>query len=273
MTIRDTDDTRLLLHAYVDGELDTAAARDIERRLAADSALAGEHARLVALRRAIRDRLPRETAPQRLRDAVLSIGVPDASASVVEFRPSHRPASAPASRRTWLARAATLLVGLGLGSSVTYVATERYANNSAVETAALDAAVAGHIRALAAETPFDVASSDRHTVKPWFAGKVTFAPQVVDLAEEGFPLAGGRVDVVAGRTAATLVYRHDKHFVSLTAVPDPNEMFKAPVRSTPNGFSVVHWWASGIAYWAVSDVAPDALDSFVAAFRTKTQAP
>src|SRR6202000_2989297 len=88
--------------------------------------------------------------------------------------------------------------------------------------AGLDAAVAGHVRALAAGTPFDVASSDRHTVKPWFAGKVTFAPQVVDLADKGFPLVGGRVDVIDGRTAATLVFRHDKHIVSLTEALDPS---------------------------------------------------
>jgi anti-sigma factor RsiW len=266
----DTDEIRVLLHAYMDGELDAASAFDIERRLAGDRALADEHARLVALRQAMRDCLSRETAPQRLRDAVL--GIPGPSASGAELRPSRRATPSPASRRTWLARAAALVVGLGLGSSLTYVAMERNAKERAAEAAALDAAVAGHVRALAAETPFDIASSDRHTVKPWFAGKVTFAPVVVDLPEQGFPLAGGRVDVVAGRTAATLVYRHNMHFVSLTAVPDPNGTLKAPVHSTPNGFSVVHWWASGIAYWAVSDVAPDELDSFATAFRTKAPA-
>ena len=265
-TVSGAGDARLLLNAYVDGELDAAAALDVERQLAADPGLAGEHARLVALRQAIRERLPRETAPSRLRDAVLSIARPEPSAAVTEFRPRRSRGIGMALHPGWLALAAVLLIGLAIGS-LAYVLTPPSGGEAV--SAALDAAVAGHVRALAAGTPFDVASSDRHTVKPWFAGKVTFAPQVIDLADEGFPLAGGRIDVVGGSIAASLVYRRDKHLISLTAVPDPSGAFGPASRGTRDGFAFVHWSAKGIAYWAISDAAPDEVDAFAAAFRGK----
>jgi anti-sigma factor RsiW len=244
----------------MDGELDAVSALDMERRLADDPELAAEHARYLALRQVMRERLPGETAPESLRAKIMAIG--GEPANVVPL--TRRRASA----RVWMAMAATLLVGLGLGSGTTWLALRGDMPEAAFS---LDSAVAGHVRALAAGTPFDVASSDRHTVKPWFAGKLTFAPVVLDLADVGFPLAGGRLDVIDGRTAATLVFRRDKHLLSLTEAFDPDGRLQGSYRGSRDGFAVAHWWENGLAYYAVSDAAPEEVDAFAAAFRAKAK--
>jgi anti-sigma factor RsiW len=130
-----------------------------------------------------------------------------------------------------------------------------------------DAVVAGHIRALMAPQPADVASSERHTVKPWFNGRVVEAPHVADLTNAGFPLIGGRIDIVAGRPVPTLVYGRRKHIISLTAVPNASKATSGPSVSVDNGYNIVHWVTNGISYWAVSDVSAPDLDEFAKLFR------
>lgn len=262
-------DTRRLLHAYLDGELCAAAALDMERRLATDPGLAAEYMDSAALQRTLREHLAPEPMPQRLRDAILDIGAPKAGAAVVAFRRSAR-AGFPQSRARLALAAAALILALWLGSSAIHLASGWNPQEASASSAAFDAAVAGHVRALAAGTPVDVASADRHTVKPWFAGKVTFAPQVVDLTEDGFALAGGRVDVIAGRIAATLVFRHGKHVLSLTEALDPGGRAAAPTHRARDGFSVEHWATGGIGFWAVCDGEPKEVDAFAIAFRAKT---
>jgi anti-sigma factor RsiW len=123
--------------------------------------------------------------------------------------------------------------------------------------------VASHMRALLAPQPFDVASSDRHTVKPWFNGRIPQSPTVVDLTADGFPLAGGRIDVIGRMPVPTLVYRHDKHLISLTAMRDT-----APANPTIDGYNVVSWRDGAIVYWAVSDIARADLEAFAKAFQS-----
>jgi anti-sigma factor RsiW len=125
--------------------------------------------------------------------------------------------------------------------------------------------VADHLRALMAPQPTDVSSTDRHTVKPWFNGRVPQAPKVVDLTREGFPLIGGRVDVIGRVPVPTLVYRHNQHLISLTAVPATS--VNAPARQMIAGFNVLEWSDNGVRYWAVSDLGASDLDSFAKAFR------
>jgi anti-sigma factor RsiW len=119
-----------------------------------------------------------------------------------------------------------------------------------------------------APQPIDVASSDRHTVKPWFNGRIPQAPRVVDLAKQDFPLVGGRIDVVGETPVPTLVYVHGKHLISLTAVPDAGHADSAPVPNVANGYNMYRWVEGGVAYWAVSDVASADLDKLVTLFRT-----
>jgi anti-sigma factor RsiW len=252
-----TDD-RLLLNAYVDGELDPAHALEFEQRLAADPTLAAAHARLVALRGAIATRLPREQASPQLRRRVAALARPQAAAP------------------GWRALAASVAVAFVAGSALTY--SVRDFGASAPGSAQLPAAqlapaqllVASHMRSLMASQPFDVASSDRHTVKPWFNGKLPESPRVVDLSSQGFQLAGGRIDVIDLTPVPTLVYKRRLHVISLTALPA--KLGIAPPRAI-DGYNIVDWTDGNLTYWAVSDLAAPELEEFARAFRAGEAEP
>jgi anti-sigma factor RsiW len=115
-----------------------------------------------------------------------------------------------------------------------------------------------------AAQPYDVASSDRHTVKPWFNGRIASSPRVVDLATDGFPLVGGRVDVIARTPVPSLVYRYQKHLISVTQTQG---LGAPPPARTPGGYHVVGWSEGAVSYWAVSDVGEGELEKFVKLFR------
>jgi anti-sigma factor RsiW len=162
------------------------------------------------------------------------------------------------------AYAAGLVAALALGWSGEriYVASTESANAQKVLVTAL---VDTHVRSLMADHLTDVLSSDHHTVKPWFAGKVPFAPIVPELQAQGFPLIGGRAEFVAGHTAAALVYGRGLHKINLFIWPATTDT-GAP-KTTYNGYSLVHWRDRGLTYWAVTDAAASELDAFEQAFR------
>src|SRR5262249_56479006 len=245
-----TTDPRLLVHAYVDGELDPANALEVERQIAGDPALAAERERIEALRRATAERLPRESAPADLaRRIEVALGL----------RP--RPARA-ASHPSWRALAASVAVAAFLGSGATWLALSPAPTDA-------DMAVANHVRALMAPQPVDVGSSDRHTVKPWFNGRIPAAPRVVDLASEGFPLVGCRIAVIGHTPVPTLVYRRRQHLISLSEIPAGRAMPAGQIA----GYNIVSWSDGGVAYLAVSDVAAADLNAFAKAFRAATPEP
>jgi len=127
--------------------------------------------------------------------------------------------------------------------------------------------LASHLRATLSGHTIDVASSDRHTVKPWFNAHIPQSPRVVDLAKDDFPLVGGRIDVVGRTPVPTLVYRRARHLISVTAIPASGRADASPVRRAADGFNMLHWIENGTSYWAVSDVAATDLDAFAKAFR------
>ncbi len=129
--------------------------------------------------------------------------------------------------------------------------------------------VSGHVRSLQVDHLSDVISTDKHTVKPWFNGKLDFAPPVSDLAAQGFPLIGGRLDYVAGRTVAVLVYRHDQHPINVYVWPSEHDDVAVQTQSRM-GYHLVRWAKNGMVYWAVSDMASSELESFAQTMRTQS---
>jgi anti-sigma factor RsiW len=252
-----SSDPRLLVHAYVDGELDPAHALEVERQLAADPALAAERERIEALRRAIAQQLPRESAPPGLaRRVEAALGLRPARTA------SHPSWTRAASHPSWRALAASVAVAAFLGSGATWLVLSPGPGDA-------DMIVGNHLRALMAPQPVDVGSSDQHTVKPWFSGRIPEAPRVVDLSSEGFPLVGGRIDVVGRTPVPTLVYRHRQHLISLSALPLGRAAPIPPEQIA--GYNIVSWTENGLAYWAVSDLAAADLNAFAKAFRTAGQ--
>jgi anti-sigma factor RsiW len=126
--------------------------------------------------------------------------------------------------------------------------------------------VASHVRSLLASHLTDVPSSDRHTVRPWFNGKVDVAPPAVDLAQEGFPLAGGRLDYIDNHVVAALVYKRGEHIINLFVRSASNEQDIAPRDSTFRGYNLRQWRRDGIEFWAVTDASQSELKSFQEAY-------
>ena len=247
----------LRLNAALDGELDAANGLEFERALGTDAVLATDYRRLQALREAVRRHVPREEAPQALVDRIAELMQPTPS-SVVAFAP----------RRPWrdtraLALAASFAVlGFAVGAGLTSLRTPNATGSAA------DGLVSDFARAEISGQPFDVASSDRHTVKPWLAGRTTVSADIIDLASQGFPLAGGRVDVVDRIPAPTLVYRHGEHLVAVTELPlDATGARAARGTETIDGYHVARWSDANLAYVAVSDMDERTLADFVQAFR------
>src|SRR4029077_9697929 len=127
--------------------------------------------------------------------------------------------------------------------------------------------VSAHIRALMAPQSFDVASSDRHTVKPWFAGKLAFAPKVIDLSTQGFPLVGARIDVIGLEPVASLVYSKGKHQISVMEMPNPRGLSTQVTQHAEQGYQALSWSDGKITYWVVSDAADEELKNFVGLFQ------
>jgi anti-sigma factor RsiW len=251
MTRPDREEARLLAQAALDGELDARSALEVEHMLAADPALASEHERLAALSARLHTAIPRDRAPDALRARI---------ASMLEPRRNTRAPPRP----TWLALAASVVLASGLTGLLTssFIGTL----SARVE----DQLVFDHMRALLAPQPVDVASGDRHEVKPWFNAKLGHSPSIVDVTDEGYSFLGGRIDVVAGVAAPTLVYRLRNHPISVTVLPATSG---ATPKASLRGFQVVRWQEGDLAYWAVSDVSQTDLELFVRAFRERLVGP
>jgi len=257
-SIRDNDE--LQMNAYCDGELDPASAIEFERRLADDETLKARYNRLLSLRRAVRS-LPQPDLPPGLQARINS--KLDADGSGLVGRPG---LVGRLRQRSWSfqALAAAAVFGAVISSSV-MLTMERYDLREDVARQV----VAGHIRAQLAPQPFDVASSDRHTVKPWFTSRLPESPQVPDLAAQGFVLVGGRVDVVGHDPVATIVYKHAAHTVSLTTLRPGQSVSDQAI----GGYNVRSWSDAQFTYVAVSDLSSADLAAFERVFSAGSPAP
>jgi anti-sigma factor RsiW len=163
------------------------------------------------------------------------------------------------------------LVGFGAGAATAWgLALVLLAVPMAPQDALGEAVTANHVRSLMASHLADVASTDQHTVKPWFAGKLDFSPPVVDLAAEGFALTGGRLDYLDGRTVAALVYRSGPHVINLFVWPTADARAQAPAFSARQGYQLAHWAQGGMQAWAVSDLNAAELQNFATLLRERT---
>jgi anti-sigma factor RsiW len=243
-----------MVDAYVDGELSAGESVDFERALEAcpDCRQRLEQARQMSA--LLRD-LPVEPAPDLLRARIERElrNVASASASTVP-QPAIRRSVAP--RLRWMAMAASIVLAFGFGWMGAFQTLKGERES--------DELLSGYLRVAMAQT-VDVASSDRHTVKPWFAGRIDYSPPVYDLTTAGFPLVGGRVDVVDGRKVAVLVYRHNQHWLALTLWPSSSSGSKAGAVNQRDGFVMADWRHDGFEMRAVADLAPAEMKAFVAA--------
>ena len=258
----DRDDRLLRLN----GALDAMGSLAFERELRDDPAIAAEYRRLTKLRNAVRRHAAREAAPQALADRIAAL---TASAPAA---PAPQAATAPATvvpfrRRAWLdsralAMAASFAVlGFAVGAGLTSLRTSTGSDDVARNL------VSDFARAAIAGQPFDVASSDRHTVKPWLADRTTVSASIVDLAPR-FPLVGGRVAVIDRIPTPTLVYRHNEHLVAVTELALSAKGARGTgAIETIDGYHVARWSDPNLAYVAVSDMDEKALGEFVEAFR------
>ena len=235
-----------MIHALADGELDLAHSLEVDRHLAECTACAQHAEQLGALRAAIGGANLRYVAASQLRQRIRTALSPIVEQPTVVPRFRWRYAATAAA-----IAAAILLIALPWASTWRQpIATDQIAQE----------VVSNHVRSLLADHLLDVVSEDKHTVKPWFAGRLDFSPQVADLKDHDFPLVGGRLDVLEGRPVAALVYKHGKHIINLFVHPaaqpaSESTSIAAQGRSTTyQGFHVVNWTEGGLQYVAVSDL-------------------
>jgi len=243
-------ETERLLPAYVDDELDLVHSLEVEEHLGEcrDCASALRHQR--TLKEAVGGHAPYYAAPAELRELVGRQAA--AHFGSADLRPSRPPGHSFWRAQRWLAVAAASVFAVAVIWRVAPGPLRPIPDTIESQV------VASHIRSLLASHLMDVPSSDHHTVKPWFTGKLDFAPEVPDLSGEGFTLVGGRLDYLNGRTVAALVYRRRNHTVNLFTWPS-QAADHAAQRSTRDGFHVVHWNRGGMEWWAVSDLNADEL--------------
>ncbi len=242
------EEARALLHALIDGELDAGHAQQVEAHVAGCARCAAELRGYRQMHQALSSPGLRFEAPAALRRRIESV------------LPSRR-ATAPDRR--------SLLRGFALGAALSAVAAASIVVvvlRGEEEQRMLGEALSAHLRSLQADHLTDVLSSDQHTVKPWFNGKLDVSPPVVDLTAQGFTLIGGRLDYIDGRPVAAIVYKRRAHVINLFVTPEPSAAPFSPALTSMQGFNVRRWRDQGLNLIAVSDINADELQEFTEKF-------
>jgi anti-sigma factor RsiW len=224
-------DTELLWSAWLDGELDAVRSMELEEHAKECAACASRLRRAEDLRSAIREAAPYYRMPVEVRARVLE---------------------PIAARQRWGSRFWVPLLSAAAIVALFFLIAPRFASRTLEHEL-----VSAHVRSLMATHLLDVPSSDRHTVKPWFAGKLDYAPEVAP--PPGFELLGGRLDYIGGRPVAALVYRRRQHTINAFTWPEAARD-QSPRVATMQGFNLVHWVRDGMEWWAVSDLTGSELE-------------
>jgi anti-sigma factor RsiW len=251
-----------LIHGLVDGELDAANTAAIEAHLKTCSSCRTELERIEAVRNLLAAGALRERAPNRLRgriEAMLDAEAPQTS--VAPPSSAHWPLAAHILNARWASGA---LAGALAASLLLIVATPQL-----TRTDMEDQLIQSHVRSLLVDHVVDVQTSNRHVVKPWFNGKIDFAPQVPELAVEGFPLVGGRLDYIEDHEVAAIVYRRRLHTINLFVRPANTTSTPAAFSNRKDGYNLIRWADGGLEYWAVSDLDAKELELFHQLYRQR----
>jgi anti-sigma factor RsiW len=252
------NESRQFIEADADGELDLIRHLELEAHLRTCPQCAALADAARARRAALREKLPRFSAPpelvRRIRSSLAGADAP-------------LPPARAAARTVW---PVWNVVGMAASLALAVIGGYAWGNSHARGNALLGEAVSDHVRSLQASHLMDVASTDQHTVKPWFIGKLDFSPPVVDLADDGFPLAGGRLEHIDGRTAAALVFHRRQHAINVLIWPSAAGPVAAR-QGRESGYNVSSWSQADLNFVAVSEIPADELEKFVTAYRTRTQ--
>ncbi len=251
------DETRNLMHGHLDKEIDLVRSVEIEKHLEGCAACKALYSQGAAMQSTIRERASYYVAPKYL-EARIRAALPKPGKKAIVFRqPS----------LSWLSFSASLAFAVVITWGVAL-----HFNAASEDERFTEEIISDHVRSLMANHLADVASSDQHTVKPWFSGKLDFSPVVIDLTSQGYPLVGGRLDYLNNRPVAALVYGHRKHFINLFIWPE--ELYeKSLVRTkTKQGYNLIRWKNSGMVFWAVSDLQENELMQFANLLQQPTTA-
>ena len=240
--------SRELIEGYLDEELGSNIRAEVQEHLANCRTCSETYARIQQQKADIRAMAPAYTAPEILQHSVRSAVRLEAQRETAthERHVNWR----------WLAIAAAVLLVVSMAWNLTRLLPGLAGNDLLAQNI-----LSSHVRSLIGTHLLDVPSSDQHTVKPWFNGKLDFSPQVKDLASQGFPLIGGRIEYLADKAVAALVYGRRQHVINLFTWPAASSTGKTSEWSR-NGYNLVHWTDSGMTYWAVSDITSAELQQF-----------
>jgi anti-sigma factor RsiW len=247
------------MHGHLDGELDLADDLEVQRHIEECPRCAREYAALRAMRTRLKDDAFRFEAPAELKEKIRR-ALPAATISRSNGYQSRRGA--------WVQRSVRFAVPLAMGAVLALIIAPRTIT-PAINQQLAGEVVDSHVRSLMATHLMDVASTDQHTVKPWFNGKLDFSPPVNDFVKDGFPLVGGRLDYIEGRPVAALVYQHGKHVINVFMWPTTGTATSAERIETEHGYNVEQLTVAGMNCWVVSDLNQLELDKFAGLIRAK----
>ena len=244
--------SRHLLELHLDGELSPSESAEIQEHIENCASCSGLYQRFEQLQSDIRTQVTRHRAPAHLQQSIQA-ALRKAAASEPQARPM---------RWNWMAVAASVL----LFASMAWNIASLRPHSSARDLLAQEV-LSSHLRSLMGTHLLDVPSSDQHTVKPWFNGKLNFSPDVKDFGSQGFRLIGGRVEYIDDRPVAALVYQRRQHFINLFMWPSPSSSQRGYSEMKRSGYNLVSWTEDGMACWAISDLQTSELEQFAQLYK------